>query len=229
MAARAGAKAGSRKIPAAGLDAWFRMSSSRRPPACRSASRTAPTRSRSRCAARRRKELRQIEDDAIARADPWSKPQAAFLRRYFAHVRSRVQADEETLRARLGPLDSLFDYRAFMFAAPRPLPRAFLRADGNMIRCDCAFWTGTEVLAIEIEGGAAPDPRRQRELGAAPGGGRGGGSLPARFGNRLRSASRPCSSDSPTASRFPPVRSRRAGSRPIPILRYRAPARRARR
>ena len=140
------------------------MSSSRRPPACRSASRTAPTRSRGRCAARRTKELRQIEDDAIARADPWSKPQAAFLRRYFAHVRSRVQADEETLRARLGPLDSLFDYRAFMFAAPRPLPRAFLRADGDMIRCDCAFWTGTGVLAIEIEGGAAPDPRRRREL-----------------------------------------------------------------
>lgn len=109
-------------------------------------------------------ELRQIEDDALARADPWSKPQAAFLRRYFAHVRGRVLADEETLRARLGPLDSLFDYRAFMFAAPRPLPRAFLRADGDMIRCDCAFWTGTEVLTIEIEGRAAADPRRQREL-----------------------------------------------------------------
>ena len=109
-------------------------------------------------------ELHQIEADALARADPWSKPQAAFLRRYFAHVRDRVQAEEETLRARLGALDSLFDYRAFMFAAPRPLPRAFVRADGDMIRCDCAFWTGTEVLAIEIEGRAAPDPRRHREL-----------------------------------------------------------------
>ena len=109
-------------------------------------------------------ELRQIEDDALARADPWSKPQAAFLRRYFAHVRERIQAEEETLRARLGALDSLFDYRAFAFAAPRPLPRAFVRTDGDMIRCDCAFWTGTGVLAIEIEGRAAPDPRRRREL-----------------------------------------------------------------
>ncbi|MDE0333979.1 MAG: hypothetical protein OXI64_03395 [Defluviicoccus sp.] len=109
-------------------------------------------------------ELHQIEADALARADPWSKPQAAFLRRYFAYVRDRVQAEEETLRARLGALDSLFDYRAFAFAAPRPLPRAFVRADGDMIRCDCAFWTGTGVLAIEIEGRAAPDPGREREL-----------------------------------------------------------------
>ena len=109
-------------------------------------------------------ELRQIEDDTLARADPWSKPQAGFLRRYFAHVRERVQADEESLRARLGTLDSLFDYRAFTFAAPRPLPRAFVPADGDMIRCDCAFWTGAGVLAIEIEGRTAPDPRRQREL-----------------------------------------------------------------
>ena len=76
----------------------------------------------------------------------------------------RVGAEEGTLRARLGRLDSLFDYRAFAFAAPRPLPRAFLRADGDMIRCDCAFWTGTGVVAVEIEGRAAPDPRRQRAL-----------------------------------------------------------------
>lgn len=109
-------------------------------------------------------ELRQLEDDTLARADPWSKPQAGFLRRYFAHVRGRVQADEESLRARLGTLDSLFDYRAFMFAAPRPLPRAFVPADGDTIRCDCAFWTGAGVLAIEIEGRTAPDPRRKREV-----------------------------------------------------------------
>ncbi len=109
-------------------------------------------------------ELRQIEDDTLARADPWSKPQAGFLRRYFAHVRSRVRDEEGALRARLGPLDSLFDYRAFMFAAPRPLPRAFVTAGDRMIRCDCAFWTGSGILAIEIEGRAAPDPRRERDL-----------------------------------------------------------------
>ena len=109
-------------------------------------------------------ELRQIEDDALARADPWSKPHAAFLRGYFAHVRKRVRDEEDALRARLGPLDSLFDYRAFMFAAPRPLPRAFVAGGGRMIRCDCAFWTGSGILAIEIEGRAAPDPRRLREL-----------------------------------------------------------------
>ena len=116
-------------------------------------------------------ELRQIEDDALARADPWSKPQAAFLRRYFAHVRFRVLAEEKALRARLGSLDALFDFRAFMFAAPRPLPRAFVRADGDMIRCDCAFWTGTGVLTVEIEGRAAPDPGRQRDLARLRGAG----------------------------------------------------------
>ncbi len=109
-------------------------------------------------------ELDQIEEDALARADPWSRPQAAFLHRYFAHVRKRVHDEEEALRARLGPLDSLFDYRAFVFAAPRPLPRAYVAGEGGTIRCDCAFWTGAGVLAIEIEGRTAPDPRRKREV-----------------------------------------------------------------
>ncbi len=109
-------------------------------------------------------ELRQIEDDALSRADPWSKPQAAFLRRYFAHIRRRVDEEAETLRARLGSLGSLFDYRAFVFAAPRPLPRAFILAEGGRIRCDCAFWIGGSALAIEIEGRGAPHPRREGEL-----------------------------------------------------------------
>ena len=109
-------------------------------------------------------ELRQIEDDTLSRADPWSRPQAAFLRRYFAHIRERVEDEKESLRARLGLLDSLFDYRAFVFAAPRPLPRACVEGEGEMIRCDCAFWTGAGLLAIEIEGRTASDPRRKREI-----------------------------------------------------------------
>lgn len=109
-------------------------------------------------------ELRQIEDDAVARADPWSKPQAAFLRRYFAHIRARVRDNAEALTGRLGPLRSLFDYRAFVFAALRPLPRAFLAVEDGMIRCDCAFWTGGAALAVEIESRTAPHPRREAEL-----------------------------------------------------------------
>ena len=109
-------------------------------------------------------ELRQIEDDAIARADPWSRPQAAFLRRYFAYVRGKVEDHAEALAGRLGTLRTLFDYRAFVFAAPRPLPRAWLADEGGMIRCDCAFWIGGSALAIEIEGRTAPDPRRDGEL-----------------------------------------------------------------
>ena len=109
-------------------------------------------------------ELRQVEDDAISHADPWSKPQAAFLRRYFAHIRGKIEEDAEALTARLGTLHTLLDYRAFVFAAPRPLPRAHLAAEGGMIRCDCAFWTGGSALVIEIEGRTAPDPRRDGEL-----------------------------------------------------------------
>ena len=109
-------------------------------------------------------ELRQIEEDALARADPWSKPQAGFLRRYFAHVRGRVEAEAGALRARLGPLDGLFDYRAFAFAAPRPLPRAWIAAGGGMVGVDCAFWTGGGLLAVEIAGRTAAHPRRAREL-----------------------------------------------------------------
>lgn len=109
-------------------------------------------------------ELRQIEDDALARADPWSKPQAAFLRRYFSHVRGIVENDAEALTERLGTLRDLFDYRAFVFAAPRPLPRGFLEAEGRMIRCDCVFWTGGGALAVEVEGRSAPRAGREDEL-----------------------------------------------------------------
>ena len=109
-------------------------------------------------------ELGQVEDDALARADPWSKPQAGFLRRYFAHVGKRVEDEAGALRARLGALDTLFDYRAFAFAAPRPLPRAWLATGDGMVGADCAFWTGAGFLAVEIEGRTAPDPSRAREL-----------------------------------------------------------------
>ncbi|MDE0060143.1 MAG: hypothetical protein OXI22_10685 [Defluviicoccus sp.] len=109
-------------------------------------------------------ELRQIEDDALARADPWSRPQAAFLRRYFAHVRRIVEDDAGALTERLGTLRDLFDHRAFVFAAPRALPRAFLAAEGGMIRCDCVFWTGGGALAVEVEGRTAPRSGRSGEL-----------------------------------------------------------------
>ncbi len=103
-------------------------------------------------------ELRQIENDALARADPWSRPGAAFLRRYFAHVRRRIHEETEPLQDRLGTSGSLFDYRAFAFAAPRPLPRAWLPAGNRRIRADCAFWTGDSLLAVEIERRTTPDP-----------------------------------------------------------------------
>ena len=68
-------------------------------------------------------QLAFVERYLISRTDPFSKTQGLLIERYFAHLRARIEDARIALCDRLGPLRSVFDYRAFAFAAPRPLPR----------------------------------------------------------------------------------------------------------
>ena len=70
-------------------------------------------------------QLAFVERYLVSRADPWSKTQARLIGLYFAQVRARIEDAADELRGTLGPLAAVFDHRAFVFAAPRPLPRAY--------------------------------------------------------------------------------------------------------
>ncbi len=110
-------------------------------------------------------QLAFVERYLVSRADPWSKAQARLIALYFDRVRARIEAAADELRGALGPLEAVFDYRAFAFAAPRPLPQAWPELpDGARIHLHCAFWTGRGVTAIELVGRGAADPKRLAAL-----------------------------------------------------------------
>ena len=110
-------------------------------------------------------QLAFVERYLISRTDPFSKAQGLLIERYFAHLRARIEDARIALCDRLGPLRSVFDYRAFAFAAPRPLPRAYLALPGEgFLRLDCAFWMGRHALAIEVVAGDTPSLARTAQL-----------------------------------------------------------------
>ncbi len=118
-------------------------------------------------------QLAFVERYLVSRADPWSKTQARLIGLYFAQVRARIEDAADELRGTLGPLAAVFDHRAFVFAAPRPLPRAYpVLPDGGRIGLHCAFWTAGALTAIELVGRDTADParlaglRRLEETGA---------------------------------------------------------------
>ncbi len=110
-------------------------------------------------------QLAFVERYLVSRADPWSKAQRRLIALYFARLRARIEDARDELRGVLGPLAAVFDYRAFAFAAPRPLPRACpVLPDGVRIGLHCAFWTGGALTVIELTGRDTADPARLAAL-----------------------------------------------------------------
>jgi hypothetical protein len=92
--------------------------------------------------------------------DPWAAAPRRFLDGYFAFVAAQVAHEAADLEARLARFGGLYRAADFAFAALRPLPRARLGADGAPT--DVAFWTGAEVIALDLA-----DTRRTRRQRAA--------------------------------------------------------------
>ncbi len=113
-----------------------------------------------------------LKRDTQRRCDMWSKRQKRFLDYYFEFVAGHVEDNRDALMCKIDRFGSLYHYRDWMFSAPRPLPRAFLPADG-MIGVDFAFWTGRGFLAIELTGSETRGPgdearhERLRDAGVA--------------------------------------------------------------
>ncbi len=99
-----------------------------------------------------------LKRDAQRHCDLWNKRQKKFLDRYFTFVAGQVEDNRDSLVESIAAFGSLYQYGDWMFSAPRPLPRAFLPADG-MIGVDFAFWTGSGFLAIELVGSETRGPR----------------------------------------------------------------------
>jgi hypothetical protein len=89
--------------------------------------------------------------------DPWGRAQHRFLDAYVGLVQQRVAEQAAALAARVAPFGGLYAVADFCFAALRPLPRAHL-GDAT---ADIAFWTGHEVLALDLVD--TRRTRRQRE------------------------------------------------------------------
>jgi hypothetical protein len=102
----------------------------------------------------------------------WEGPPKAFIENYFTAARRALAANGEELAARVADLAGLATADDFVFSAPLPLPRAHLhlapRSDApvvrseDVVRVDFAFWTGTRLLAVDIDTGATPTPKERR-------------------------------------------------------------------
>jgi hypothetical protein len=103
--------------------------------------------------------LALLRDHLAGLCDPWAAHQHRFIAHYFAFAAWRVATLAESLAARLAPFGDLYRVEDFTFSALRPLPRAHLRrADGTgWVATDMAFWTGADLITLDIA-----DQRRTR-------------------------------------------------------------------
>ena len=96
-----------------------------------------------------------IRDHLKTHCEVQTDAERRFLDHYFEHI---VTAAREPTGGRLSK-------PAFLFAAPLPLPQAhlylqnpfddiFTFVPSKMVKVDFAFWTGNEIVAVEIDGGS---------------------------------------------------------------------------
>jgi hypothetical protein len=105
---------------------------------------------------------------------PWDNTATQFLDAYFGFLSDVIAEQRHVLAERLTPYEGLYDYRDWLFSAPKPLPRAHLHAlqDGgthgaspalaDFVRVDFAFWLGDRLVAVQ-SAGSALTPKKARE------------------------------------------------------------------
>lgn len=110
-----------------------------------------------------------LKRDMRRHCDLWNNRHKQFLECYFAFVAAQVADNRDGLLQSIAAFGTLYRYADWMFSAPRPLPRAHLRAPAgggaapcdpaSMIGVDFAFWTGGGLLAIDLVGSETRGPR----------------------------------------------------------------------
>jgi len=87
-----------------------------------------------------------------------------FIAAYFRSITAHLNAYDEELVERLRRYHGLFQPHDWLWSALRPLPRAWLPAEGKLLPCDFAFWDGERLITLEL---AAEETERARAVRAA--------------------------------------------------------------
>lgn len=87
-----------------------------------------------------------------------------FITCYFGFIAAHIEAHRADLDEQLRRYDGLYSPEDWTWSALRPLPRAWLPAEGRMLPANVGFWDGTQPIAIEL---AARDTERGAALRSA--------------------------------------------------------------
>ncbi len=104
----------------------------------------------------------------LASCGDYNAPLRRGVARYLDAVAAHVAAHRDTLTAGLARFHGLYQIEDWCWSALRPLPRAWWRHDGDWVRADLVFWTGTEVIEGEpggFDSGELPAPLREFWIG----------------------------------------------------------------
>lgn len=74
-----------------------------------------------------------------------------FVDCYIDCMAAHLDAHRDELERGLQRYHGLYAPEDWLWSAPRPLPRAWLRRDGGMVLMDFAFWDGKQAIAIGFE------------------------------------------------------------------------------
>jgi hypothetical protein len=120
--------------------------------------------------------IRQCKAGLAKSVPLFAGPLQVFLDSYFAFLERSVASRREALEAKLTTAGlpargGILDYRDWMYSAFLPLPNAYVlleseRANNpqSFARIDCAFWTGTTLLAVLFETRNMPLPSERRAI-----------------------------------------------------------------
>jgi hypothetical protein len=82
----------------------------------------------------------------------YAKRPRQFVALYFRLIDTILAADRPALEKKAAGFGGLFTWQDYAFSALRPLPQAFLPVGDSHPKTDFAFWTGKQVVVIDIAG-----------------------------------------------------------------------------
>jgi hypothetical protein len=105
---------------------------------------------------------------------PWDRLSLQLLDGYFEHIANMLSVHQDAIAKKLAPFLGLYAAEDWAFSAPKPLPRAHLRAlrtAGNggwdiedFVQADFAFWLGDRMVAVLSQPGVLMPTRAAERL-----------------------------------------------------------------
>jgi hypothetical protein len=87
-----------------------------------------------------------------------------FIAAYFRFIAAQIETHRDALVECVRPYDGLYAPEDFLWSALRPLPRGWAPVAGQLLPADIVFWSGAQVLAVEL---SQRDTEKQKALLAA--------------------------------------------------------------